>query len=128
MRERQWSRRRRKKERTNMSENNGTKRPFVITRGSQSGVHAGELETIGERFIVLRESRRIWYWEGAASLSEIAVYGCAEDKRKLCLFAAKVDCQEIATSDVCEIIHCQPAGEEMIRTQPEWRAARSSEV
>jgi hypothetical protein len=78
---------------------------------------------VGDRFIVLREARRIWYWEGAASLSEIAVYGCAESKRSACLFAAKVDRQEIATADVCEVIHCQPAGEAMIRNQPEWRAS-----
>lgn len=101
--------------------NNGNM-PFVIARGYKSGVHAGYLagETNGR--ITLIDSRRIWYWSGAASLSEIAVYGCNPDKSDDCKFAAKVARLELLSSDISELIHCQPAGQKMIENQPEWRA------
>jgi hypothetical protein len=49
---------------------------YVIVRGRDIGVHAGEFVAHpADRTVVLRNSRRLWYWKGAASLSELAVYG-----------------------------------------------------
>ena len=48
---------------------------YVIARCSAAGVHAGIVESTDAHHTVLRDARRIWYWTGAASLSEIAVYG-----------------------------------------------------
>lgn len=95
--------------------------PFVIIRGRDAGVHAGYLESLDRatKSCVLRGARRIWYWFGAASLSELAVYGAS--KPADCRFGARIDRQEII-GDVCEVIHCQDRGSVMIRTQPEWRA------
>lgn len=95
--------------------------PFVIVRAKDAGVHAGGLvnrDTQG--YVVLRNARRIWFWSGAASLSELAVYGAANPKD--CRFGAKIERQEIRLTDVCEIIHCQLEGQVMIERQPEWRA------
>ena len=72
--------------------------------------------------VILLESRRIWYWSGAASLSEIAVYGCNKDKIKDCKFAPKVARQVLRYSDSCEEIECEPEGQKMIEEQPEWRS------
>jgi hypothetical protein len=93
--------------------------PFVIVRGQNAGVHAGELVAQKGTSVTLRNARRIWFWSGAASLSELAVYGAKNAAQ--CKFGARVSVQEII-GDVCEIIHCQPAGEKMIREQVEWRA------
>ena len=95
------------------------KLPYVIVRGLNAGVHAGELVKVNGTSVTLRNARRIWYWSGAASLSELAVYGAKNGSS--CKFGAKIATQEIL-GDACEIIHCQPAGEKMIREQPEWRA------
>lgn len=98
-----------------------TTKPYVITRGYRSGVHAGFLESRDEHgMIVLSEARRIWSWSGAASLSELAVYGAKNAGQ--CRFGATITRQEIQREDVAEIIHCQPAGKAMIVAQPEWRA------
>jgi hypothetical protein len=96
---------------------------FVICRCTQAGVHAGELVSSkengnGTATVVLRESRRLWYWAGAATLSELAVYGSKSPGS--CRFPPKVD--HIVVHDCCEMIYTQPAGEKMIREQPEWRA------
>jgi len=94
---------------------------FVIVRGTQSGVHAGELVSLDHatRSCVLRNSRRLWFWSGAASLSELAVHG-AKNVRE-CKFAVPVERLEIV-GDVAEVIYCQEAGAKMIRDCPEWRA------
>jgi hypothetical protein len=56
-------------------ENTNVNNPFVIIRGKYSGVHAGYLkEDLGNE-VILNNSRRLWMWKGAASLSQLAVDG-----------------------------------------------------
>ena len=99
------------------------KAPYIVARCTQAGVHAGELVSKkyngnGTCSLILRNARRLWYWSGAASLSELAVYGSKTPNT--CKFASMVSLHEV--TDCCEIIYTQPAGENMIRSQPEWRA------
>lgn len=98
---------------------------YVILRCRDAGVHAGYLSsrpTEDRRTYILRDARRIWYWDGAATLSELAVYGPDPDKRGRCKFGVKVPTQELRESDVSEVVHCQPEGQKAIEEQPEWRA------
>lgn len=96
--------------------------PYVIVRGRNAGVHAGYLveHRYADGVVVLRDARRIWSWSGAASLSELAVYGAKNAAQ--CRFGARIARQEIVGNDACELIHTQPAGQLMIESQPEWRA------
>jgi hypothetical protein len=104
---------------TTTTKKTAKKLPYVIARCNGAGVHAGEMvSSDGKGRVVLRNSRRIWYWDGAASLSEIAVYGASKPGK--CRFAAKVEKTEVL--DCKEIIYCQQAGRKMIEEQPEWRA------
>ena len=97
------------------------KRPFVIARCTQAGVHAGYLVSRdSEGYVVLANARRIWCWDGAGSLSELAVYGAS--KPDSCKFGACVATQELKQADVCELIHCRGEGRDMICEQKEWRA------
>ena len=93
-------------------------REYVIVRCSAAGVHAGELVERNGTEIVLANSRRIWYWSGAATLSELAKYGAKCPEK--CKFAVTLD--RITLLDACEIIPCTAAGEKMIRECAEWRA------
>lgn len=97
------------------------KKPYVIIRGSSAGVHAGVLESLdtATRSCVLSDARRLWYWSGAASLSELAVHGAKYPEN--CKFGVLIERQEIV-GDVCEVIYCQDKGEQAIRNTPEWRA------
>ena len=45
--------------------------PYVIIRTYSAGVFAGYLEKRNGQEVVLRKARRIWYWDGAASLSQL---------------------------------------------------------
>jgi hypothetical protein len=89
---------------------------YVIVRCRDAGVHAGVLEGYRGREVTLSDSRRLWHWSGAASLSEIAVHGADPSASQ---FAVAVE--EIVLLEACEIIACSQRGEEMIRTCPEWR-------
>jgi len=43
---------------------------YVLVRTQSAGVFAGELESRNGQEVVLLNARRIWYWDGAASLSQ----------------------------------------------------------
>lgn len=94
------------------------KRPFVLIRTDSAGVHAGELVSRKGKEVVLANSRRIWYWKGAASLSELSVYGASNPGE--CRFA--VTLKTITLTEAIEIIPCEPAAVKMIKGCPEWRA------
>jgi hypothetical protein len=98
-----------------------SKLPYVILRCSGAGVHAGELVERGApggKMHVLKNARRIWRFNGAQTLSEVAVYGLNAESR----VAPVVERQEIRFDDCHEIIHCQPAGRAAIEAAKEWRA------
>jgi len=48
---------------------------IVIIRARIAGVHYGTLSDICDGFIHLRDSRRIWSWKGAFTLSEVSQVG-----------------------------------------------------
>ena len=52
-----------------------SKKPYVLVRTYSAGVFAGTLETRKGQEVVLSNARRIWYWAGAATLSQLAVDG-----------------------------------------------------
>ena len=89
----------------------------VIIRGDRSGVFFGTLAEKQGQEVVLTGCRRLWYWDGACSISQLAVDGTkAPDK---CMFAMKVD--EIALLDVIEIIPCTDKAACSIEGVKEWK-------
>lgn len=97
------------------------KAPYVIVRCTQAGVHAGFLEKQTKDHLILRDARRIWYWNGAASISEIAVYGLNPNKTGSKI-AAVVPTTQLRQSDICEVNACTATGEASVRGAAEWRA------
>ncbi len=75
----------------------------VIVRAKDAGVHFGYLKAHSGNEVTLTNSRRIWRWFGAWTLSEIATTGLDQSKSRV---AAVVD--EITILDACEIITCRP--------------------
>lgn len=74
----------------------------VIVRGDRSGVFFGTLSDKQEQTVVLTKCRRLWYWDGAASISQLAVDGTAKPGN--CKFTVTVG--EIVIMDAIEIIPC----------------------
>jgi hypothetical protein len=90
---------------------------YVIVRGDRSGVFAGRLVSQEGRKVVLSECRRLWYWNGAASISQIARDGVK--KSSSCKFTVTVD--EIAILDAIEIIPTTADAEANIKAVQEWK-------
>lgn len=90
---------------------------YVIVRGDRSGVFAGILKERNEREVRLSDCRRLWYWEGACSISQIALEGVKKPKE--CKFTVTVE--DILILDAIEIIPCTKEAEQCIRGVAEWR-------
>lgn len=94
-----------------------TKNKYVIARTYSAGVFAGHLKSMKGKEIVLNDARRVWYWDGAASLSQLAMEGT--NKPDKCKFPCEVD--EVILTEVIEVIPCTKEAMESIKAVPEWR-------
>ncbi|MBW2672346.1 MAG: hypothetical protein JRD89_02870 [Deltaproteobacteria bacterium] len=90
--------------------------PYVIVRSPSVGVFAGYLESREGREVVIREARRIWYWDGAATLSQLAVDGTKAPEN--CKFPCAVNRVEVL--DVGEILYCTERARRSIQAVPVW--------
>ena len=74
----------------------------VIVRGDRSGVFFGTITKKEGQEVTLKDCRRLWYWSGAASISQIATDGVANPDN--CKFTVTVE--KIVILDAIEIIPC----------------------
>lgn len=88
-----------------------------IVRGDRSGVFFGEIESRNGTEILMKNVRRIWYWDGAYSISELAKKGTQRPEN--CKFTVTVESIEIL--DVIEIIECTAIAEKSIKEVEEWK-------
>ena len=89
----------------------------VIVRGDRSGVFFGTLKSHSGREVELTDCRRIWYWVGAASISQLAKDGTACPDE--CKFTVYVE--EIGILDAIEIIPCTEKAIRSIEGVREWK-------
>ena len=92
--------------------------PYVIVRTYSAGCFAGYLESRAGKEVVLTEAIRLWYWAGAASLSELAVAGTARPQS--CKFPAPVP--RVTLTESIEIIETTAAARRSIQEVPSWSA------
>lgn len=89
----------------------------VIIRGSRSGVEFGTLVAKNGSEVTLENARRIWYWSGAASLSQLAKDGTSNPTD--CKFTVTVD--SITILDAIEIIPCTDKAIKSIEEVNTWK-------
>lgn len=93
----------------------------VIIRADRAGVFFGTLtakrETLAGVEVELENSRRIWYWDGAASLSQLAKEGT--NKPDNCKFTVTVP--QHMVMNVIEIIPCSEGAVKSIESVRVWR-------
>lgn len=89
-----------------------------IVRADRAGVFFGKIKERNGDEITMTDVRRIWYWDGAASLSQLAVEGTKKPQN--CKFTIYVP--EMTILGVIEIIPCTDEAEATIKGVPEWRA------
>ncbi len=89
---------------------------YVIVRTYTAGVFAGILESRNGQEVVLTNARRIWYWAGAASLSQLAMEGTSKPSE--CKFPCAVDRVELLQA--IEIIDCTDKAKTSIESVKAW--------
>lgn len=93
---------------------------FVIVRTYSAGVFYAQIESRSKngKRAVLRSARRLWYWDGAASLSELATRGTS--KPNGCKFPVAVD--RIEVTEVIEVLSTTAVARASIDGVPAWSA------
>lgn len=90
---------------------------YYIVRADRAGVFFGQIESRNGSEVTMRNVRRIWRWEGANSISQLAVDGTKAGK--ICKFSVEVESMTIL--GVIEIIPCTAKATKSISEVPEWR-------
>lgn len=92
--------------------------PYVICRTFSAGVFAGYLKRREGQEAEMINARRLWYWKGAASLSQLAVDGVS------CPNECKFPCP-LPSVELLQVIEVIPATEKArmsISEVKEWKA------
>ena len=89
---------------------------YVIVRTYSAGVFAGYLDGRKGKEAVLLNARRIWYWAGAASLSQLAVDGTSKPDE--CKFPVEVPRVEL--TEVIEVLDVSEKARKSIASVPVW--------
>ena len=88
-----------------------------IVRTYSAGVFLGTVVERDGKEVVLSNARRIWYWDGAATLSQLANEGTSKPKN--CKFPAPVE--RILLTEAIEIIPATEAAIASIAAVPVWK-------
>lgn len=75
---------------------------YVIARTYSAGVFAGYLDKRMGKEATLLNARRLWYWDGASSLSQLSVDGVSKPQN--CKFPVEVE--RVDLMEVVEILPC----------------------
>ena len=90
----------------------------AIVRTQSAGVFAGELVSRDGKEVEMKNARRLWYWAGAASLSQLAESGTSKPKE--CKFPEPV--QRVVLTEAIEILSMTEAAVKSIASVPVWKA------
>jgi len=94
------------------------KNKYYIVRTYSAGVFAGQIKSRTGQEVVMTNARCLWYWSGAASLSQLAVEGTSNPSG--CKFPVEVP--EVTLMQAIEILPVTAAAEASIKAVPIWRS------
>ncbi len=93
---------------------------YVIVRTYGMGVFAGYLDNESTETVkIIKNARRLWYWEGAASLSQLSTDGTSKPSR--CKFPCEVSRIELTSPQGFEILECTEKAKKSIKEVDIWR-------
>ena len=90
----------------------------VIVRTYSAGVFYGTLVSREGKECILKDARQIWYWAGAASLSQLAQEGTKNPEK--CKFPCPVDM--VLLTETIEILSTTKASQKNLEEVPVWSA------
>lgn len=90
---------------------------YVMVRSQSAGVFVGYLKSKKGQEVILEKARRIWYWSGAASLSQLAMQGTSDPSG--CKFPIEVT--QVELLNVIEILSVTELAKASIASVPVWK-------
>lgn len=90
---------------------------WYIIRCDRAGVFFAHIKERRGAEADLTDCRRLWYWDGAASLSQLATEGVKSPQN--CKFTVTVPSMTVL--GVCELIPCSEAAVASIQGVPVWK-------
>lgn len=105
------------KEKVGLKKMENVEKKYYIVRGNRSGVFAGNIKERNGQEVTMTNVRRLWYWDGASSISQLAKEGTVNPNS--CKFSVTVD--EILILDAIEIDTCSKEAEKSIKGVNEWK-------
>ena len=91
--------------------------PYVICRTYSAGVFAGSLKFRNGQEVTLLQARRLYYWDGAATLSQLSLDGVSKPKN--CRFPPEVP--SVILLQVIEILQCTKKAQASIAEVAVWK-------
>ena len=89
----------------------------VIIRGDRSGVFFGTMLKKEQTEVTLTKCRRLYYWDGASSISQLSTDGTTKPDE--CKFTVVVE--QIVILDAIEIIPCELKAIKSIESVKVWK-------
>jgi hypothetical protein len=89
---------------------------FYIVRTDSAGVFAGNIVSRKKREVRMKNAIRLHYWDGAASLSQLATEGVTKPEE--CRFCVPV---KVTLFETIEILNTTEAAEKNIKKVPSWK-------
>ena len=90
---------------------------YCIVRANRAGVFAGYVKNREGSEVTLLQARRLWYWDGAATLSQAAEEGFSKPQN--CKFPQEVS--EILILGVIEVIPTTQKAQKSIKGVNVWK-------
>ena len=90
---------------------------YCIVRTYSAGVFAGYVPKFEGKETTVFQARRLWYWDGAASLSQLAMEGVKKPEN--CKFPCELD--KIILTEAIEIIPCTEKAIKSIKEVKIWK-------
>lgn len=90
----------------------------VVVRTCSAGVFYGCLEQMEGTEAVVSNARRVWYWAGAASLSQLSVDGTSKPEE--CHFPTPVALVHL--TEVIEVLPLTPKAKQSLDNVEIWKA------
>jgi len=89
----------------------------VIVRADRAGVFFGTLASMNGSEVILSDARKIFYWDGASAVEQLALDGVANPKN--CKFTVFVE--KLGILGVIQIIPCTEKAIQSIKTVGLWK-------
>lgn len=91
-----------------------------IIRTYSAGVFFGNIKTLDGTIAIVTNCRRLWSWNGAASLSQLAIEGTKNPNG--CKFTMTVKDEDgVYLPQTVEVIPCTEIAVSSINSVPEWK-------